>query len=128
MTRSGPRKKRMASLLKANVVRLLSGVALSAIAFTSPSHAENLFDALAAAYQSNPALLAQRAGLRATDEQVPQALSGWRPSLSATGSFGSVETDSISSIPLAGFGGKQTFDPMTGRSYSLWCAPSRSLN
>ncbi len=114
MTQSGLSKKRMASLLKANVVRLLGGVALGAVAFTSPSHAENLFDSLAAAYQSNPALLAQRAGLRATDEQVPQALSGWRPSLSATGSYGTVETDSASSIGLPGFGGKQNFDPMTG--------------
>jgi len=97
------------------VKRLLGGVALGALLLASPAQAENLFEALASAYQSNPALQAERAGLRATDEQVPQALSGWRPSLTATGSYGSVETDSVSSISIPGFGGKQTFDPLTGR-------------
>lgn len=95
--------------------RLLGGVALGALLLASPAQAENLFDALASAYQSNPALQAERAGLRATDEQIPQALSGWRPSLTATGSYGSVVTDSISSINIPGFGGKQTSDPLTGQ-------------
>ena len=36
----------------------------------------DLTEALAYAYQNNPQLLAQRASLRATDEEVPQALSG----------------------------------------------------
>src|SRR4051812_48792028 len=40
---------------------------------------QTLTEALAYAYRSNPQLLAQRAALRATDEEVPQALSGWRP-------------------------------------------------
>lgn len=43
---------------------------------------------MAQAYQSNPTLAAQRARLRAVDESVPQALSGYRPSLRATGSAG----------------------------------------
>ena len=41
-----------------------------------------LQDALAVAYSTNPTLLAERAKLRATDETVPQALAGWRPSVS----------------------------------------------
>ena len=40
---------------------------------------------LVQAYQNNPSLNAQRAALRATDENVPQALSGYRPKLSVTG-------------------------------------------
>jgi len=50
--------------------------------------AENLTDALSQAYQYNPQLLAQRAHLRATDEGVPQALSGWRPQVTFTGTTG----------------------------------------
>jgi outer membrane protein len=40
------------------------------------------------AYQNNPSLEAARASLRATDEQVSQALSHWRPSVDATGTYG----------------------------------------
>ncbi len=45
-------------------------------------------EALAAAYANNPTLLAFRAQLRATDENVAAALSGWRPTLVVTGSAG----------------------------------------
>ena len=41
------------------------------------------------AYQNNPSLNAQRAFLRATDENVPQALSGYRPRLSIVMNGGS---------------------------------------
>jgi outer membrane protein len=49
---------------------------------------QTLTQALAEAYNTNPQLLAQRALLRATDEQVPQALSGWRPTVNFTGQMG----------------------------------------
>lgn len=52
------------------------------------AQAQDLADALIAAYTNNPTLAARRARLRATDEQVPQALSNWRPSVSITGSAG----------------------------------------
>ncbi len=52
----------------------------------APASAETLHEALGAAYRTNPTLGAERARQRATDEQVPQALSGWRPQISATGS------------------------------------------
>lgn len=48
----------------------------------SASRAETLEEALARAYETNPTLLARRAQLRAVDEGVPQALSGWRPTVS----------------------------------------------
>lgn len=45
---------------------------------------ETLAQALASAYMNNPTLNAQRAALRATDEGVPQALSGYRPTVSGS--------------------------------------------
>jgi outer membrane protein len=50
--------------------------------------AQTLTQALADAYNTNPQILAQRALLRATDEQVPQALANWRPTVNFTGQAG----------------------------------------
>ncbi len=47
-----------------------------------------LTEALAATYANQPALQAERAKLRATDENVPTALSGWRPTVVLAGSAG----------------------------------------
>ena len=49
------------------------------ISFSSPALADTLDGALVQAYQNNPTLNSQRASVRATDEGVPQALSGYRP-------------------------------------------------
>ena len=70
---------------KRYVAALAMAVAISAAA---SAKAESLHDALLNAYRSNPALNAARAGQRAIDENVPQALSGWRPTVSATGTVG----------------------------------------
>jgi outer membrane protein len=58
--------------------------------------ADTLEWALVQAYQNNPTLNAQRASLRATDENVPQALSGYRPKLSLTGNAGLNYSSSLS--------------------------------
>ncbi len=61
---------------------------LAAVASVGSVHtvsAETLAGALARAYQNNPELNAARAGVRATDETVPQALSGYRPTVSGDG-------------------------------------------
>ncbi len=47
-----------------------------------------LSEALASTYSTQPALLAVRAQLRATDENVPQALAGWRPTVVLQGVAG----------------------------------------
>jgi outer membrane protein len=47
-----------------------------------------LAEALAATYSNQPALQAERAKLRATDENVPQALAGWRPTVIVAGTAG----------------------------------------
>ncbi len=54
----------------------------------SMANAENLIEALAQTYETNPDLAAERAGLRATDEGVPQALSNWRPEVEVDASYG----------------------------------------
>jgi outer membrane protein len=61
-----------------------------ALAATLPGEAagDTLVDALAQTYTTNPRLLAQRASLRSTDEQVPTALSAWRPTVTMTGQAG----------------------------------------
>jgi outer membrane protein len=59
-----------------------------AAAAASSSSAETLESALARAYGGNPTLDAQRASVRAVDENVPIALSGYRPTVAATASAG----------------------------------------
>lgn len=49
---------------------------------------QTLPEALVRAYQANPQLNAERAKLRATDENVPQALAGYRPQILASLSGG----------------------------------------
>jgi outer membrane protein len=49
--------------------------------------------ALTRAYQNNPQLNAQRAQVRVTDENVPQALSGYRPKVAVTASGGGQYSD-----------------------------------
>lgn len=54
----------------------------------APASADDLNTALAQTYMGNPTLDAARAQLRATDEGVPQALSGWRPTVTGQVSAG----------------------------------------
>jgi outer membrane protein len=54
--------------------------------------AQTLSEAMAQSYASNPALLAARANLRAVDENVPQALAGWRPTVSVSASGGPIDS------------------------------------
>ncbi|MGQ0671951.1 MAG: TolC family outer membrane protein [Hyphomicrobium sp.] len=72
------------------VVALASGVLLVSTSFTS-AHAETLEEALASAYQYSPRLDAERARLRATDENVARAMSGYRPQIDATGDVNMID-------------------------------------
>jgi outer membrane protein len=58
-----------------------------------PALADTIEAALVRAYQNNPQLNAQRASVRFTDENVPQALSGYRPKVAVTASAGYQYTD-----------------------------------
>lgn len=59
-------------------------VVASVVVVMSVARAETLNDALAATYRANPRLDAARAALRATDEEVARANSGYRPNINAT--------------------------------------------
>ncbi len=63
----------------------------------APARAETLLQALASAYSNNPTLNAARAGLRSTDENVPQALAGYRPTVFGTGTAATQQTNGASS-------------------------------
>ncbi len=72
-----------------------------------PAGAESLEQALSFAYTNNPDLSAQRASLRAIDEQVAQARSGYRPDLTATGDLGynNFNSENIPAIGPSPFSG-----------------------
>jgi outer membrane protein len=59
-----------------------------------PVGPRTLQESLAAAYANNPTLQAARAKLRAVDEGVPQALSGWRPTVILSGTGGITDATS----------------------------------
>lgn len=87
-------------------MKLSAGAALAALlighAMTTPAMADTIEAALVRAYQNNPQLNAQRASVRATDENVPQALSGYRPKVAITASAGTQYTDSAQNTQIAG--------------------------
>jgi outer membrane protein len=63
----------------------------------SPGRAETMSSALARAYAGNPDINQQRAGVRATDENLPRATSTWRPTATATGEYSYNYLDLITS-------------------------------
>lgn len=65
------------------VVLFASGPFYLAMAFynSASAFAETMNDALAKAYLSNPNINQQRAGFRATDENVPKAVPGYLPAV-----------------------------------------------
>ena len=89
------------------------GAALAAWQFAAPreANAETIEAALARAYENNPQLNAQRAIVRQTDESVPQALSGYRPMLTANASAGDQYTTE-----------KEIFPPIPGTALTQGAA------
>ncbi|MEL6372754.1 MAG: TolC family outer membrane protein [Pseudomonadota bacterium] len=73
-----------------------------AAAIGTPAAAETLNQALAAAYKHNPQLDAQRARLRATDEGVAQAKSGFRPLVRGSADVNVVNTETRPPSPSDG--------------------------
>jgi outer membrane protein len=62
----------------------------------TPARADTMEAALLRSYRNNPQLNAQRASVRSTDENVPIALSGYRPKVALTASGGVQYTDTLS--------------------------------
>ncbi len=79
---------RRASALAFGLVLAVSPLALAA------ASAQSLEAALSSAYRSNPDLNATRASLRATDENVANAMSGYRPRITGTADYGYSGVDS----------------------------------
>jgi len=61
--------------------------------WTTAVSAQTMESALSRAYSGNPTLNAQRASVRVTNENVPQALSGYRPRITASADIGASITD-----------------------------------
>src|SRR5437879_11670866 len=78
-------------------VKAFTGAAAAVLLMTymgpTPVLADTIEAALVRAYQNNPQLNAQRAQVRSIDENVPQALSGYRPRVALTASAGYQYTD-----------------------------------
>ena len=75
---------------------LIASAAMLSFPLSPPARADTLESALVAAYQNNPSLNSQRAAVRAADEGVPAALSGYRPKVSINASGGEQSLSSTS--------------------------------
>ncbi|HUG63431.1 MAG TPA: TolC family outer membrane protein [Methylomirabilota bacterium] len=73
-----------------SLVPFALAVSIAAISTPSVARAESLEEALASAYANNSELNSARANTRAADEQVPQALSGYRPRVDAFAAAGAI--------------------------------------
>ena len=101
-----------------------------------PARSETLESALVQAYQKNPSLNSQRAATRAIDEGVPQALSGYRPRVTITGTGGEQTSSTTSKSSNFGVGTYSTIagynSPASGRRYhhadALQRLPDRQQN
>ncbi len=67
---------------------MLPTMGLTLALSSAPAMGEDLFEALASAYVSNPTLQAARSSVRSSYEGLPQALAGWRPTVSLNGTAG----------------------------------------
>src|SRR5580698_10756660 len=94
----------------AGCIAALAWAALAGAAQAQTPVTETLADAIALAYQTNPTLQAERAQLRATDEEYPQAASALRPTVGASAAYtytdASVTETGSPNIKLTG-GGEQ---------------------
>ena len=121
---------------KSFLFTLLTVSSLSGIA-----HAGNVFDAMSGAYNNNPTLQAQRAYLRAVDENVAIAKSGFRPTLAVQGRYGDshvhnelVEMDtgyeeSVSAVAKQSvFSGFSTYNSVKAANESVKAEQNNLLN
>ncbi len=67
---------------------------LATVLWVPQADADSLQDALVKAYQTNPQLLAERANLRASDEDVAQAIAQWRPRISLNADYSKIHAES----------------------------------
>src|SRR3954452_15561447 len=91
--------ERMNGFARMRAVKWATGAAAAVLLMTyvgpTPVLADTIEAALVRAYQNNPQLNAQRSQVRVTEENVPQALSGYRPKVAITASAGYQYSDSL---------------------------------
>jgi outer membrane protein len=106
IARTGGRRMRSSSALIYGFAALLAAGPVAARAAQPPRPGaptgvpRTLDQALAATYLQQPTLQAERAKLRATDEDVPQALAGWKPTVVVAGGVGYGDGLSRSYTPI----------------------------
>jgi TolC family type I secretion outer membrane protein len=91
---------------------LAAALAIGLLDMLTPAVAQSLDEVLAETYDTNPTLQAQRAQLRAIDEQVSQAYARYRPNVAIVGSSEASQSE-ISGVELE-LGGT------TDASQTLW--------
>ena len=87
---SGNRVPHRSFLRRGRWLSAFAPILLTLAALAAPAAGQTIDETLVLTYQSNPTLRAARAELRAVNEEVPQALSNWRPSVTVE-SFAGVE-------------------------------------
>ena len=103
----------MCRLFRRGALGWLAGsLTVAMVLAAGSSAAATLETALAKAYETNPALLAARARLRAEDETLSDAVSGWRPSLDMSVDVG--KSHSVSSGGSSSGAGAQNRTPRSG--------------
>ena len=95
------RKVPVRAFARLNLVLLASSLSILAIGAGS-AEAETIGSAMARAYGGNPDLNAQRAAVRASDEEIPRAYSVGRPKVNATADAGLTNLNT-KAHPSAGF-------------------------
>ena len=101
-------------------VLAVSTIACAAMPFAPlTARADTLEGALVQAYQNNPTLNSQRASVRATDEGVPQALSGYRPRVTIGGTIGQQYSDTTTRTSTTNPTYSQLSGTMTPNSYGI---------
>jgi len=93
LSRILPRQCARHFALRSPVAAVLAALAVFASFAPSSASALTLDQALASAYEYSPRIDAERARLRATDEEVPIAKSGYRPDIGASADIGYRATD-----------------------------------
>ena len=95
--------------------KLFVSVALSAasVLMSAQVSAETILGAMAKAYENNPDLNAARAGLRATDEGVAIAKSGYRPQVAGSAAVSANRTD-VGGLPIT----RDTVDSSVGVTFT----------
>jgi outer membrane protein len=88
------------------VIVMAAGVAGAAPPTAAKPQTRTLQDAMSMAYSDNPTLLAERANLRATDENVPAALAGWRPQVTFSANAGVADGQDIANTSSSSVLGK----------------------